>query len=90
MLLRLSIAQRLVKEVHTARRIAVRLASAFAPPRNLAPLSHEALCYGCMVGILVPAHHPTASSEVARDDLDIELNEAPLLRQTETTLVAGA
>ncbi|WP_353554684.1 hypothetical protein [Paraburkholderia terrae] len=90
MLLRLSIAQRFVKEVHTALRIAARLASAFTPPSSLAPVPHEALCYGCMVGIVVPAHHHIASSEIPRDDLDIELNKAPPLCPTETNLVTAA
>lgn len=90
MLLRLSLAQRLVKEVDTARRIAARLASAFTPPSNLAPVPHEALCYGCMVGIVVPAHHHIASSEIPLDDLDIELNMAPPLCPTETNLVTEA
>ncbi|SDJ34593.1 hypothetical protein SAMN04487926_14410 [Paraburkholderia steynii] len=90
MLLRPSIAQRLVKEVRIARRIAARLASVFTPPSNLAAVPHEALCYGCMVGIVVPAHHHIASSEIPLDDLDIELNMAPPLCPTETNLVTGA
>jgi len=90
MLLRLSIAQRFVKEVHTALRIAARLASAFTPPSNLAPVPHEALCYGCMAGIVVPAHHHIATGEIPGDDPDIGLNRAPPLWATETTRVTGA
>lgn len=90
MLSRLPITQILAKQAHAARRIAARIASAFIPTRNLAPLPHEALCYGCMVGVVMSAHHHIAMSEIPRDDLDTELNKAPPVRQIETTLVAGA
>ena len=90
MLLRLSIAQRFVKEVHTALRIAARLASAFTPPSDLAPVPHEALCYGCMVGIVVPAHHHIASSEIPRADLDIELEQGSADMPDRNGLVTGA
>jgi hypothetical protein len=77
MLSRLPITETLVNKARAARRIAARIASAFIPPRNLAPLTHEALCYGCMVGIVMPARYHIASRESPRDDLDTELNDGP-------------
>lgn len=47
----------LANQTHVARRIAARIASEFVPRGNLTPMTHEALCYGCMVGIVVPPHH---------------------------------
>lgn len=75
MLSRLPIAETLVIKAHAARRLAARVASAFIPPRNLAPLTHEALCYGCMAGIVMPTHRHAASGERPHDDLDTELND---------------
>ncbi|MBB5503324.1 hypothetical protein HDG37_007564 [Paraburkholderia sp. MM5384-R2] len=47
----------LVNQTHAARRIAARIASGFVPRGNLTPMTHEALCYACMVGIVMPTHH---------------------------------
>ncbi|CAN0627692.1 conserved protein of unknown function [Burkholderia multivorans] len=41
---------------HAARRVAARIASAFVPKAHLAPLTREALCYGCMAGIVMTIH----------------------------------
>jgi hypothetical protein len=57
MLSTLSFAKRLVNTTHAARRVAARIASEFVPRANLAPITHEALCYACMVGIVMPTHH---------------------------------
>jgi hypothetical protein len=47
----------LVNKTHAARRIAARIASGFVPRGNLTQMTHEALCYACMVGIVMPPHH---------------------------------
>ncbi|CAE6764952.1 hypothetical protein R69927_06220 [Paraburkholderia domus] len=47
----------LVNKTHAARRIAARIALGFVPRGNLTPMTHEALCYACMVGIVMPSHH---------------------------------
>lgn len=57
MLSALPFAKILMNQTHAARRIAARIASAFVPRRNLTPMTHEALCYVCMVGIVALAHH---------------------------------
>lgn len=44
------------KTPHAARRLAARIASAFVPKAHLAPLTCEALCYGCMAGIVMTMH----------------------------------
>ncbi|CAN0627020.1 protein of unknown function [Burkholderia multivorans] len=41
---------------HAARRVAAQIASAFVPKAHLAPLTREALCYGCMAGIVMTIH----------------------------------
>ena len=71
----LPIAQTLVTKGRATRWIAARIASALVPQGNLAPLTHEALCYGCMVGILLPTH--LASREKAPDDRDTKLTDDP-------------
>ncbi|WP_144347236.1 MULTISPECIES: hypothetical protein [Pandoraea] len=60
MLSTLPIAKTLVTKTHAARRVAARIASAFAPTAQYSPLTHEALCYGCMAGIVMPPHHHIA------------------------------
>ena len=57
MLSTLPIAKTLVDKTHAARRIAARIASGFVPRGNLTPMTHEALRYACMVGIVMPPHH---------------------------------
>jgi hypothetical protein len=57
MLSTLPFAKILVNKTHTARRIAARIASGFVPRGSPAPMTHEALCYACMVGIVMPTHH---------------------------------
>lgn len=68
------ITKTLVNKTHAARRIAARIASAFVPAGNLAPLSHEALCYGCMAGIVMPIHHDIAPCGRNHDDRKLRLN----------------
>ena len=50
----------LVDKTHAVRWIATQIASGFVPKANLTPITHEALCYACMVGMVMPLHHDTA------------------------------
>lgn len=74
MLSTLPIAKTLVNKTHIARRIAARIASAFVPAGHLAPLAHEALCYGCMAGIATPIHHGVTSWDRGHDNREPEAN----------------
>ena len=73
MLSTLPIAKTLVDKTHAARRIAARIASAFVPTGHLDSLTHEALCYGCMVGIGMPIHHDIAPWDRGHDQQEPEL-----------------
>ncbi|RKE40119.1 hypothetical protein B0G76_6580 [Paraburkholderia sp. BL23I1N1] len=53
----LSFSKTLANKTHAARRIAARIAAEFVPRGNLTPMTHEALCYVCMVGMVMPTHH---------------------------------
>lgn len=75
MLPTLPIAKTLVNKTHVARRIAARLASVFVPAGHLAPLAHEALCYGCMAGIAAPIHHGIAPWDRGHDSREPEVND---------------
>lgn len=57
MLSLLPFAKILVNRTQAARRIAARITSEFVLRGNLTPMTHEALCYACMVGIVMPTHH---------------------------------
>lgn len=59
-----------VNKTHAARRIAARIASGFIPSGNLTPMTHEALCYACMAGIVILPHHNIAPSD--RDHVNRE------------------
>ncbi len=54
MLSTLSFAKILENRTHAARRIAAQIASGFVPTGNLIPITHEALCYACMIGVVMP------------------------------------
>ena len=62
MLSALPFAKILMNQTHAARRIAARIASEFLPRGNLTPMTHEALCYVCMVGIVVLAHRDVTAA----------------------------
>lgn len=68
------ITKTLVNSTHAARRIAARIASAFVPTEHLAPFSHEALCYGCMAGIVMLLPHDIAPCDRGHDDREFRLN----------------
>ncbi|TDY21551.1 hypothetical protein B0G81_1774 [Paraburkholderia sp. BL6665CI2N2] len=51
-----------VNKARTVRRIAAWIASEFVPRRDLAPMTHEALCYACMVGIVMPLDRDLAGA----------------------------
>jgi hypothetical protein len=59
-MLSLPFAKILVNNTHAARRIAAQIGSGCVPRGNLTPMTHEALCYACMVGIVMPPHHDIA------------------------------
>lgn len=46
-----------VNKARAARRMATQIASGFVPRSNLTPMTHEALCYACMVGIVMSPRH---------------------------------
>ena len=75
MLSTLPLARTLVNRTRAARRIAARIASAFVPTGHLAPLTHEALCYGCMAGIVMPIHHEIAPWDREHGNRESELND---------------
>lgn len=68
------ITKTLANSTHAARRIAARIASAFVPTEHLAPLTHEALCYGCMVGIVMPLPHDIAPCDRGHGVRELRLN----------------
>ncbi|CAB3741283.1 hypothetical protein LMG27174_06742 [Paraburkholderia rhynchosiae] len=55
--------------------IAEWIASAFRPPRNR--VLYEALFYGCMPGIVMPAQQHVASGKSPHDDVDAVLSNGP-------------
>jgi hypothetical protein len=69
------LAKILVNKNHAARRIAARIASAFVPTGNLTPMINEALCYGCMAGIVVSIRHDIALRDRGHDDRELKLND---------------
>lgn len=75
MLSTLPIAKILVNKTHAARRIAARIASEFVPRGNLTPMTHEALCYVCMTGIVMPPHHDITHRDRGHDNRSLELND---------------
>lgn len=75
MLSTLPLAKILVNKNHAAGRIAARIASAFVPTGNLIPMINEALCYGCMAGILMPLHHDIAPCDRGHDERELKLND---------------
>lgn len=75
MLSTLPLARTLENKVRAAIRIAARIASAFVPTGHLAPLTHEALCYGCMAGIVMQIHHEAAPWDRGHDNRESELND---------------
>jgi hypothetical protein len=64
MLSTLSFSKRWVNKALTVRRIAARIASGFVPRGDLAPMTQEALCYACMVGIVMPPDRDLAPTHV--------------------------
>jgi hypothetical protein len=75
MLSTLPFAKRWVNKAHAARRIAERIASAFVPRGNLTPMTHEALCYACMVGIVMPTHRDITPWDPGHGNRTLELND---------------
>lgn len=75
MLSTLPLAKRWVNKTHAARRIAARIASEFVPRGSLTPMTHEVLCYACMVGIVVPPHHDITPRDRGYDKRILELND---------------
>lgn len=73
MLSTLPLAKILVNKTHAARRIAARIASEFVPTGNLTPMTPETLCYGCMVGIVMPTHHDITPWDRGHDNRRLEL-----------------